>query len=92
MKRHVQTFQYLLFIYYCEGPSWTWSYGSWIYNFQLPMKSVPITTKVVSLNPTHGKVYLIQLYVIKFISDLKQVGGFIRLLWFPPPIKLTATV
>jgi hypothetical protein len=26
--------------------------------------------------------------VIKFVSDLRQVGGF---LWFPPPVKLTAT-
>jgi len=28
---------------------------------------VPITTEVVSLNPTHGEVYLIQHYVIKFV-------------------------
>ena len=40
------------------------------------MQSVPITTKVVSSNPTHAKVYLIQLYVIKFIIDLQQVCGF----------------
>jgi len=26
----------------------------------------------------------------KFISDLRQVGGFLRVLRFPPPIKLTA--
>ena len=26
------------------------------------------------------------------VSDLRQVGGFIRVLWFPPPIKLTATI
>ena len=32
------------------------------------MQSVPITTKVVSLNPAHGKVYLIQHYVIKLVS------------------------
>jgi hypothetical protein len=31
-------------------------------------------------------------YVIKFVSDLRQVGGFERVLWFPPPIKLTATI
>ena len=37
---------------------------------------MPITTKVVSLNPAHGEVYSIQHYVIKFISDLRQVGGF----------------
>jgi hypothetical protein len=26
--------------------------------------------------------------VIKFVSDLRQVGGFLRVLQFPPPIKL----
>ena len=30
-----------------------------------------------------------KLYVIKFVSDLRQVGGFLRVLWFPPPMKLT---
>ena len=25
-------------------------------------------------------------------SDLRQVGGFLRVLRFPPPIKLTATI
>jgi len=38
--------------------------------------SVPITTKVVSLSPSHGEVYLIQYYVIKFVSDLQQVSVF----------------
>jgi hypothetical protein len=49
-----------------------------------------ITTKVVRSNPVHGEVYSIQYYVIKFISDLRQVGGFLRVLRFPPIIKLTA--
>ena len=40
------------------------------------MQSVPITTKVASLNHVHGKVYLIQHNVIKFVSDLRQVSGF----------------
>jgi cytochrome c biogenesis protein ResB len=31
-------------------------------------------------------------YVIKFISDLQQVSGFLWVLWFPPPIKLTASI
>ena len=39
---------------------------------------MPITTKVVSSNPVHGEVYSIQLYVIKFVSDLRQVGDFHR--------------
>jgi len=37
-----------------------------------------ITTKVVSSNPAHDGVYSIQHYVIKFVSDLRQVGGFLR--------------
>jgi len=34
-----------------HGLSWPWSYGSWIYNYIVPMQSVPITTNVVSANP-----------------------------------------
>ena len=48
--------------------------------------------KVVISNPAHDKVYSIQHYVIKFVSDVLQVGGFLRVLRFPPPIKLTATI
>ena len=58
----------------------------------LPMQSGPIPTKYVSSNPVHGEVYSIQHYVIKFVSDLRQVGGFLQVLQFPPPIKLTATI
>ena len=43
---------------------------------------------VVSSNPTRA----IQHYVIKFVTDLRQAGGFLRVLWFPPVIKLTATI
>jgi hypothetical protein len=57
-----------------------------------PVQSVPITTKVVSANPVHGEVYSIQHYVIKFVSVLRQVGGFLQVLRFPPPVKLTATI
>jgi hypothetical protein len=39
-------------------------------DLQLPMQSAPITTEVVSSNPVHGEVYLIQNYVMKFVSDL----------------------
>ena len=41
-------------------------------DLQLLMQSVPITTKVVSSNPADGEMYLIQHYVIKFVSDLIQ--------------------
>jgi hypothetical protein len=40
-------------------------------------------------NPVNGEVYSIQHYVIKFVSDMRQVSGFLQVLWFPPPIKLT---
>jgi hypothetical protein len=30
-------------------------------------------------NPVHGEIYLIQHHVIKFVSDLQQVGGFLRI-------------
>jgi hypothetical protein len=45
-----------------------------------------ITTNIVSSNSTHCEVYLIQHYVIKFVSD------FLQVLQFPSPIKLTATI
>ena len=47
---------------------------------------------IVSSNPAHGEVYSIQNYVIKFLSDLRQVGGFLWVLQFTPPINLTATL
>jgi hypothetical protein len=51
-----------------------------------------ITAKAESSNPANVKVYSIPNYVITFVSDLQQFGGFLRVLWFPPPIKLTDTI
>jgi hypothetical protein len=48
----------------------------WQLDLKLPVQSVPITNIVVTLNPAHGEVYSIQHYVIKFVSDMQQVGGF----------------
>ena len=53
---------------------------------QPPMQSVPVTTIIVSSNPTQG----IQHYVLMCVGDLRQVCGFFPALHFPPPIKLTA--
>jgi len=49
------------------------------------------STNVVNSNPTQAG-YSIQHYVIKFVSDLRQVGGFFSGIPVPPPIKLTATI
>jgi hypothetical protein len=38
---------------------------------------MPITAKIVSSNSTYGEVYSIQHYVIKFVSDLRQVSDFL---------------
>ena len=62
----------------------------WYLEIQLPVQSVAITTKIVSFNPARGDVYSIQRNVIKFFSDLRQVAGFLWVLPFPPPIKLTS--
>jgi hypothetical protein len=42
--------------------------------------------------PRSGEVYSIQHYVIKFVSNLWLVGGFIRVPRFPPRIKMIATI
>ena len=48
----------------------------------------PFTLFIWHSDPVHGGVYLMQHYVIKFVSDLWQIGDFLRVLWFPPPIEL----
>jgi len=64
----------------CEGVI------AFFYVQHLPVQSVPITTRDVSLNPVDGEMYSIQHYVIKFVS------GFLQVLRFPPPINLTAMI
>jgi hypothetical protein len=65
---------------------WLSSNGSWIYNYLC--NQCPSLLKVVSSNQAHGEVYSIQHYVIKFVGDF-QVRGFLWVLQFSPPIKLT---
>jgi hypothetical protein len=64
----------------------------WESDLQLPLQSVHITTKVASSNSAHDEVYSIRYYMIKFVSDLRHVDGIPRILWFPPPIKLSTTI
>ena len=61
-----------------------------VVDFQLPVQSVLIITKVVSSYHANGEVYSIQHYVIHFVSDLRQVIG--SLSGLPPPIKLDALI
>ena len=38
---------------------------------------------IVISNPTYNEMYSIQLYLIKFVSDLWQDSGFLQVLPFP---------
>jgi hypothetical protein len=81
--RLVQTWSW--FSTWKEGPSWPWSYGCWI------------TNEISAYHHWCCKFeswsgWGVRHYVIKFFSDLRQVSGFLRVLWFLPPIKLTATI
>ena len=70
----------------------TWGVVVIVWYFGLLVRSVSITTKVMSSNPVQGEVYSMQHYVIKFVSDLRHVDGFLRVIPFPPPIKLIAEI
>jgi zinc transporter ZupT len=68
--------------------SWIFAAGAGMFIYVSLSNLVSMCT-VVSSNPAHGEVYSIQYYVIKFVSDLRQIDSFLRVLRFPPPIKLT---
>ena len=67
----------------------TTSMGYHGHDHMVPIQSVPITTNIVGSNPAHGEVYSIQHYMIKIVSDLRQVCCFLH---FPPQRKLTAII
>jgi hypothetical protein len=47
------------------------------------------TTSAISSNPANGEVYSIQHEMIKFVRDLRKVGGFLRVKRFYPQKKMT---
>ena len=59
------------------------SYGSYIYNFLYAICAYHHWCCELESQSGRG----VQHYVIKFVSDLWQVGGFLRVLRFPPPNK-----
>ena len=60
-----------------RGPSW--AVIVWQLDLQLLVQSVPTTTQVIMCSTSvHGGVYSIQQYLITLVSDLRQVGGFLR--------------
>ena len=58
----------------------------------IELNGVVVVVDVVSSNLDQSEVYSITGYVIKFVSDLRQVCGFLWVLQFSPPIKLTIAI
>jgi hypothetical protein len=53
LKLYVFTHIYRSYLsFYCEGPSWSWSYGSWIYNYICNQCLSPLTLWVRILGIT----------------------------------------
>jgi hypothetical protein len=73
------------------GPSWSWSYGCWIYNYLC--NQCLSQTKAANSNSVHGEVYSIQCYVIKFVSDLPIFQLFLgcQYYWWRKPEYLEKT-
>jgi hypothetical protein len=46
----------------------------------------------MSSNAARGEMYSMQHYALEFFNVLRQVGGFLWVLQFPRPIKLTAMI
>jgi hypothetical protein len=70
----------LLFLILVYGRSWSGSYGSWIYYlFNQCLSPLKLLVRIPFMVRC---TQLIQHYVIKFVSDLRQVGHFLRGLVF----------
>jgi hypothetical protein len=58
-----------------------------IYVICICFRTTASTTYIVISNLVHCEAYSIQHYVIKSVSDLRQVGGFLRVLRCPLLMK-----
>ena len=81
---------YILLISYIYGPSWSWSYGSWIDNHIFSQCLLQLTLWVRI--PLRRGVLDTTLCEKVCVCDLRQVGGFLPVHRFPPPIKLTTPI
>jgi hypothetical protein len=59
---------------------------------QLPVQSVPITTKAVSSNPVHAWRDVLNTILCDQVSLLRHISGFLWIIRFSPPTKLSATI
>jgi hypothetical protein len=69
-------------IFLPKGLPRSWLCGGWMYNCLC--SQYLSQWKVLSSNSAHGEVYSIQHYVLKFVSGLRQICGFLRLINLQP--------
>ena len=69
-----------------KGLSWSWSHGSWIYNY---LCNKCLSPRTLWVETRSGEVYSIQHYVSQLLA---QVCGFFRVLRFPPLISMSVTI
>jgi hypothetical protein len=73
-----------LFVYISKGPSWSWSYGSWIYNYLCNQCLSPPTLWVRILH----RWGVLDTTLCDIVCQwLATVRGFLWVLRFPPPKK-----
>jgi hypothetical protein len=76
----------IIFIINQREPSWSRSYGSWIYYY---LCNQCLSLLMLRVRFSHQARCT---RCDKVVSDLRKVSGYLQALWVPPPIKLIATM
>jgi hypothetical protein len=71
----------------CEFESRSWRLIDWLIDWLVFNANI---SNISTMSWCHSW-RSVQHYVIKLVSDLRQVGNFLQVIWFRQPIKLTAT-
>jgi hypothetical protein len=65
---------------------WIWKFSN-NHNIYITVSEWPsLSIRIMIFYQYYLEVYSIEHYVVKFVSALRQVGGFLRIIRFPPPI------
>jgi len=71
------------------GSSWSWTYGSWIYNYL----AISVYHHKSCEFESHSRGSVLDTTLCdKVCQRLERGWWFLRVLRFPPPIKLTASI
>ena len=75
----------ILYATWKGAQSWSWSYGNLIYDYLCNQCISQLTLWVQIL-------HMLGVLDTTYVSDLGQIGGFLRVLQFPTPVKLAAMI